>query len=61
MLYGSGFSWNEPTDRAGVIVTKHWSEVEGYFAVWAYDQLAIDRKQVKRDPYRRVSRITVVC
>ncbi len=38
-------------------MTDHWSEAECYFAVWAYDQLDIDRRQVKRELYRRVSRI----
>lgn len=36
---------------------KDWSEAECYFAVWAYDQLDIDRSIVKRELYREISNI----
>jgi hypothetical protein len=61
MPYDSRFSWNEPTDRIGIIVAKRRNEVECYFGVRTYHQRDVDRKQVMRDLYRRVSRITVVC
>lgn len=57
MRYDSRSSQDEATDAVSVVVTNHWSEIECYFAVWAYDQLDIDRKQAKRELYRQVSRI----
>ena len=32
-----------------------WNEAECYIAVWAYDQLDLDRSQVKKHLYRQVS------
>lgn len=36
-------------------MSSDWNEAECYLAVWAYDQLDIDREQVKRELYRQVS------
>ena len=36
-------------------MSSDWNEAECYLAVWSYDQLDIDREQVKRELYRQVS------